>query len=93
MGTPRSQSKIQPNFPDCTARLLRYFMPKNRHKGCDRAYSDWQMSPPPVNHQAHAERVRSRSSRSAASQTSYAAAYEAEVSRRVSWSPSASTRP
>jgi hypothetical protein len=39
MGTPRSHRRIQPNFPDRAARLFRYFMPNNRHKGCDRAYS------------------------------------------------------
>ena len=38
MGIPRSQRKIQPNFPLWAARLLRYFMLKNRHGGCNCAY-------------------------------------------------------
>jgi hypothetical protein len=73
MGTPRSQSKIQPNFPDSAARLLRHFMPRNRPEERDCAPSGWQISSA-LRYPAQGERVRARSSRSAASQKSYAAA-------------------
>lgn len=69
MGTPRSHRKIQPNFPDCAARLSRYFMLRNRRTERDRAYSDPQISKR-SRQLIQADRVKVRSSRSAASQKS-----------------------
>ena len=43
IGTPRSQRRIHPSFPDCAARLLRYFMSLNRLQGRSRAYGQSQL--------------------------------------------------
>ena len=43
IGTPRSQRRIHPSFPDCAACLLRYLMSLNRLKRQQRAYSQSEL--------------------------------------------------